>query len=62
MFQRITHESWVTIIPMLAFGIMFTVFVVTTIRALRLPAGERNRLAALPLSGPPETSSFQDER
>jgi hypothetical protein len=50
MFQRIIHESWVNIVPMLAFGIMFTVFVLTTIRALRLAPAERERLAALPLA------------
>lgn len=49
MFSRVTHEDWTTIVPMIAFGVMFTVFVITTIRALRLKPEERERLATLPL-------------
>lgn len=49
MFKRIIHEEWTTIIPMIAFGVMFTVFVVTTILALRMRPKERERLSSLPL-------------
>lgn len=49
MFKRIIHEDWTNIVPMIAFGIMFTVFVVATIRALRIKPSERERLASLPL-------------
>ena len=49
MFHRVIHEGWTNVIPMFAFGVMFTVFLVTTIRALRLRPGEREHLAALPL-------------
>ncbi len=49
MFKRIIHEDWTTIIPMIAFGVMFAVFIVTTIRAIRLRPSERERLATLPL-------------
>jgi hypothetical protein len=49
MFKRVVHEDWTTIVPMLAFGLMFGVFIVTTLRALRLDRAERERLATLPL-------------
>ncbi len=50
MFKRVVHEDWTTIVPMIAFALMFGVFVVTTIRALRLGKSERERLATLPLN------------
>ncbi len=49
MFKRIFYEDWATIIQMSAFVILFTVFLVTTIRAIRLRPSERRRLASLPL-------------
>ncbi len=49
MFKRIIHEEWTNIVPMIAFAITFTVFAVTTIRALRIGPAERERLAKLPL-------------
>jgi hypothetical protein len=52
MFKRIIHEDWVNIVPMIAFGILFLVFLVTTIRAARLRPAERERMAKLPLSDP----------
>lgn len=52
MFKRIIHEEWTNIVPMIAFAVMFTVFLVTTIRAIRLQPKERKRLASLPLQDP----------
>ncbi|MBK1882105.1 hypothetical protein JIN85_06755 [Luteolibacter pohnpeiensis] len=49
MFKRILHEDWTHIIPFISFGLTFAVFVVATIRALRIRPGERERLATLPL-------------
>lgn len=49
MFKRVVHQDWTTIVPIIAFCLMFGVFVVTTIRALRLEKTERERLATLPL-------------
>jgi len=49
MFKRIIHEDWTTIVPMISFTVLFLVFLVTTIRALRLERSERERLATLPL-------------
>ncbi|BCU78522.1 hypothetical protein [Luteolibacter sp. LG18] len=47
MFKRITHEDWAAIIPILSFACLFTVFLLTTLRALRMKPEERDRLAAL---------------
>lgn len=49
LFKRVVHEDWTTLVPMIAFFLMFGVFAVTTIRALRLDKSERERLATLPL-------------
>ena len=49
-FHRVAHEEWTNIVPMIAFGVMFSVFVITTIRALRLKPEERERLSSLPLN------------
>ena len=50
MFKRIVHEDWVSIVPMIAFGVLFAVFLITTIRAIRLKPSERDRMGALPLA------------
>ena len=49
MFKRVVHEEWTTLVPIIAFCLMFAVFIVTTIRAIRLDKSERERLATLPL-------------
>ena len=49
MFQRIIHEPWTAVIPALSFVILFLVFLGAAIRALIMPRGDRERLAALPL-------------
>ena len=49
MFKRVLHEDWATIIPIIAFIVTFTVFLITTIRAIRLKPSEREHLATLPL-------------
>ena len=53
MFHRIIHAGWTDIIPILSFGLLFLVFVVATVRALRLKPDERQRLAELPLQDHP---------
>jgi hypothetical protein len=57
MFKRIIHEDWVSIIPMIAFGVLFTVFLITTIRALRLKPSDRDRLGSLPLDDDSDSST-----
>jgi hypothetical protein len=54
MFKRVFVEDWAHIIPVISFCIFFTVFMVVTIRAMRLGKAERERLAAMPLEEPSE--------
>jgi len=49
MFKRVILEDWANIVPMIAFGVLFTVFLVTTLRAIRLKPAEQKRMADLPL-------------
>lgn len=49
MFKRILQEEWALCIPVIAFFIFFTIFLVISIRALRLGRKEREHLASLPL-------------
>lgn len=49
MFHRIFHEDWARLIPVISFIIMFTVFLLATLRAIRLRPEERKRLSTLPL-------------
>lgn len=50
MFKRVIVEDWANIVPMIAFGILFVVFLATSLRAIRLRPEERKRMAELPLS------------
>jgi hypothetical protein len=50
MFKRIILEDWANLVPMIAFGVLFLVFLVTTLRAIRLKPAERERMARLPLN------------
>jgi len=56
MFKRIVLEDWANIVPMIAFGVLFTVFLATTLRAIRLRPEERKRMADLPLQDPQDIS------
>ena len=49
MFQRIIVEDWTLCLPLVSFIVFFAVYVVVTLRVLRLRPAERRRLAALPL-------------
>ncbi len=42
-------EDWALCIPIISFFIFAAVFVLVTVRALRLGEAERKRLASLPL-------------
>lgn len=53
MFKRILYEDWASIVPIIAFAVTFLVFLVATIRALRIRPEERSRLAALPVEDDP---------
>ncbi|MBC8127772.1 MAG: hypothetical protein H8M99_11590 [Gloeobacteraceae cyanobacterium ES-bin-144] len=54
MFKRVFVEDWALYIPYIAFFKFFTVFIMVSIRAMRLGEAERNRLALLPLDDTPE--------
>jgi hypothetical protein len=52
MFRRVILEDWTSVVPIVSFVIFFGVFIVATIRALRLAEKNRDHLAALPLDAP----------
>ena len=56
MFKRVILEDWAAIVPMIAFGVLFTVFVAATVRALLIRPKDRERMAALPLDEAPDRS------
>ena len=51
MFKRIVLEDWASVVPVIAFGFLFGVFLITTVRAVRMRPAERERMSGLPLSG-----------
>ena len=57
MFKRVILEDWANIVPMIAFGVLFTIFLVTTLRAIRLKPAEQKRMADLPLQDPKDPSA-----
>ncbi len=59
MFKRILHEDWAMIVPMVSFFLIFGVFVVATIRALRMSRSNREHLASLPLDLDEESNTPQ---
>lgn len=58
MFKRILVEDWAHIIPVISFCIFASVFVLVTLRAMRMRKTDRERLASLPLD--PSTPSTTD--
>jgi len=65
MFKRVFVEDWALVIPFISFFIFFAVFVLVSIRAMRLGKPERKHLASLPLEDPessnpvPETHNLK---
>ena len=54
MWNRINYDSWVDFIPVIAFVLTFSVFVILVTRAFLMKKDDLNQLAALPLEdGPP---------
>jgi hypothetical protein len=49
MFKRILMEDWTVYVPIISFVLIGGVFLVATIRALRLSKDQREHLASLPL-------------
>lgn len=56
MFHRIIHEHWTHVVPIIGFVLTFLVFLIATVRALRMKKPQRVRLAALPLDQPTPNS------
>lgn len=56
MFKRLVLEDWANVVPMIAFGVLATVFLFAMLWALRLRPAERKRMADLPLQDSKETS------
>ena len=48
MFQRIIHEQWAQIVPMISFVLTAGVFLAVSIRALFLTKESREHLSRLP--------------
>lgn len=57
MFQRVIHENWATIIPIISFCVTAGVFLFVSIRALSLPKERREKLANIPLDEPSKSKN-----
>lgn len=57
MFKRIIYEDWTHIVPIISFVLTAGVFLITTIRALRIPRERREDLARIPLA---DGTSYKD--
>ena len=55
MWKRIQYYEWADIIPYLAFFLTFGVFIVMSVRAVRLRRDQALELAKLPLEDSPAT-------
>lgn len=51
MFKRMLLDDWATWTPIISFVLIAGVFVIMTLRALRLKPEDRKHLASLPLDG-----------
>ncbi|MEO8617254.1 MAG: hypothetical protein ABI600_19110 [Luteolibacter sp.] len=57
MFRRVIIDEWVTSAPLISFAIIGLVFIVVTIRALRMSKETRDHLSSLPLQDHTKTDS-----
>ncbi|MCX6876190.1 MAG: hypothetical protein NTW21_20645 [Verrucomicrobia bacterium] len=57
MFKRVFFEEWSGLMAALSFMLIAGVFVVGTLRALRIPKAQREHLANLPLEGAGDSSA-----
>lgn len=57
MFKRVLYEQWTDIVPIVAFVLTFTVFLVFTIRAFLMKKDRADAMAHLPISDPETQSS-----
>ncbi|MGF1453693.1 MAG: hypothetical protein ACFB21_16670 [Opitutales bacterium] len=66
MFSRLTHEDWITWVPVVAFILTSGAFIAIVVRALKMEKPERKRMAHLPLEeqpgdAPPEADEVSTE-
>lgn len=50
MFKRVIYEDWQTLVPIIAFVLTFSVFLIQVLRALLIKRPQAERLASLPLA------------
>lgn len=50
MFKRIIFEEWTVVMPVVAFFFTASVFLYTSVRAMKLSKTRRDELSKLPLS------------
>jgi hypothetical protein len=55
MFQRVIHENWATIVPIISFSVTAGIFLTVSIRALTLPKERREKLANIPFEENPKS-------
>ena len=53
MWNRIEYDEWTAIVPVIAFVLTFSVFVILVARALLMKKSEASQLAHLPLEDEP---------
>jgi hypothetical protein len=55
MLQRVIHENWTSIVPIISFAVTAGIFLLVSIRALTLPKDRRETLANIPFDQPSNT-------
>lgn len=48
MLQRIIHENWASIVPIISFAVTAGIFLLVSIRAITLPRERREALSRIP--------------
>lgn len=57
MYRRVLYENWHSIVPVVAFGVTFTIFSFAFIRALLMRKDKAGEMAAKPLDDGPSPPS-----
>ena len=57
MFRRVVIEDWVVSAPLISFAIIGLVFIIVTIRALRMTKDNQDHLSSLPLEDHTKTEN-----
>ena len=62
MWKRIEYAEWVDLVPIIAFVLTFTVFVVLVARAFLMKKADLDTMAAMPLDSDPQDHHSPDNR